>query len=203
MRRFNDNEIKVMNTLVTNNNYASPVTIGEILMQIYDISCIEPNRVDDDFYKNTVSVICNANQEPLIYEAISLLVYLIENRYLITKELLKKEILGEKWTMVPLSDSRSNQNEIRLFNFYKLDLWSLLDSQFVVSNSLIDLKQHRYQSIEERRFNKTIKWTKISIFVAVIIGLLSLMMALLSILINIFSPVKLLVIKLFQLLFLC
>lgn len=30
MRRFNDNEIEVMNTLISNNNYASPITIGEM-----------------------------------------------------------------------------------------------------------------------------------------------------------------------------
>lgn len=203
MRRFNDNEIKVMNALISNNNYASPITIGEILMQIYDISYIEPNQQDDDFYKNTVCLICESNQEPLIYEAISLIVYLIEDRHLITKELLKHRNLGEKWMMLPISDSRSNQSEIRIFNFYEFDLWKLLDSQYVVSNSLIDLKQHNYQSIEERRFNKTIKWTKISVWVAITIGLFSLAFALLSILINLFNPIKFLLLKLFQLFFLC
>lgn len=203
MRRFNDNEIIVMNALISNNNYASPITIGEILMQIYDISCIEPNHIEEDFYKNTVILICNSNQEPLIYEAISIIVYLIENRYLIAKHLLRNEILGEKWSMVPISDHRSKQAEIRLFNFFNFDLWELLDSQYVVSNSLIDLKQHSYQSIEERHFNKTIKWTKISVWVAIIIGLFSLAFALLSILINLFSPIKFFLLKLFQLFFLC
>lgn len=203
MRRFNDNEIKVMNTLISNNNYASPITIGDIFMQIYDISCIEPNHVDDDFHKNTVTVICNAKHEPLIYEAVSLIVYLIENRYLITKELLKNEILGEKWSIVPISDPRANQNEIRLFNFYNINLWNLLDSQYVVLNSLIDLKQHDYQSIDERRFNKTIKWTQISILVAIVIGIISAVLALLSILINLFNPVKIIFIKFIQFLLPC
>lgn len=203
MRRFNDNEIEVMNTLISNNNYASPITIGEILMQVYDISCIEPNHRDEDFYKNTITLICSAKEEPLIYEAISLIVYLTENRYLIAKELLKNEILGEKWSMVPLCDHRANQNEIRLFDFYNFDLWHFLNSQYVALNSLIDLKQHDYQSIDERRFNKTIKWTKISIIVAVIIGLISAVLALLSILINLFNPVKILFIKLIQVLLPC
>lgn len=203
MRRFNDNEIIVIDTLISNNNYASPITIGEILMQIYDISCIEPNHREDDFYKNTITLICCAKEEPFIYEAISLIVYLTENRYLITKELLQNEILGERWTMVPLCDPRANQNEIRLFNFYNFDLWHLLNSQYVVLNSLIDLKQHDYQSIDERRFNKTIKWTKISILVAIIIGIVSALLALLSILINLFNPIKLFVIKSIQIFLPC
>lgn len=203
MRRFNDNEIKVMNTLISNNNYASPITIGEILMQIYDISCIEPNHREDDFYKNTITLICSAKEEPLIYEAISLIVYLTENRYLITKEFLQNDILGEKWLMVPLCDPRANQNEIRLFNFFNFDLWHFLNSQYVALNSLIDLKQHNYQSIDERRFNKTIKWTKISILVAIIIGIVSGLLALLSILINLFNPIKILFIKFIQFLLQC
>lgn len=170
MRDLSKNEKNVIREIIANNDYSSPSTLGDILIKLYNITWIEKNSKPDVFYENTVVMCLERESEPLVYEAISLFYLLKENRYIVSKELIKQDIIGEKWGTVDLADDRSNQLETRIFNFYEHNLWNLLDSQFIVTNSLMDFAKD-FKTPSQRVNEKNLFWCKVGILAAILIGL--------------------------------
>lgn len=138
MRELTDTEKNLVNALIQNVSRNSGRRIGDVLMQVYPIEYIEKNKVDDPFYNETIKN-CHKVEEGLeskLYEAFSLIIMLIEHRYIVAKELIEKEIIGKK---NPLCYSLDNRHEERTyFNYYDIELWKLLNSHFSVTNSLVD-----------------------------------------------------------------
>lgn len=162
MREFTDTERKLVKALINNVSRKSGLRIGEVLLQVYPIEYIEKNKVDDPFYKETIKI-CHKVEENLeskLYEAFSLIIMLIEHRYIVAKELIDKEIIGKK---NPLCYSLDNQHEERTyFNYYDIELWKLLNSHFSVTNSLVDFAKD-FKTVEQRRFEEQLNKAKESL----------------------------------------
>ena len=169
MRDLSKNEKSVIREIIANNNYDSPLTLGDILIKLYKISWIEKNSKPDVFYENTVVMCLERESEPFVYEAISLFYFLKENRYIVSKELIKQDIIGEKWGIVEMSDEGAKQLETRIFNFYEHNLWNLLDSQFIATNSLFDFAKD-FKTPSQRLNENNLFWCKIGILAAILIG---------------------------------
>lgn len=162
MREFTDTERKLVKALINNVSRKSGLHIGEVLLQVYPIEYIEKNKVDDPFYKETIKI-CHKVEENLeskLYEAFSLIIMLIEHRYIVAKELIDKEIIGKK---NPLCYSLVNRHEERTyFNYYDIELWKLLNSHFSVTNSLVDFAKD-FKTVEQRRFEEQLNEAKESL----------------------------------------
>lgn len=162
MRELTDTEKNLVNALIQNVSRNSGRRIGDVLMQVYPIEYIEKNKVDDPFYKETIKI-CHKVEENLeskLYEAFSLIIMLIEHRYIVAKELIDKEIIGKK---NPLCYSLDNRHEERTyFNYYDIELWKLLNSHFSVTNSLVDFAKD-FKTVEQRRFEEQLKEAKESL----------------------------------------
>lgn len=162
MRELTDTEKNLVNALIQNVSRNSGRRIGDVLMQVYPIEYIEKNKVDDPFYNETIKI-CHKVEEGLeskLYEAFSLIIMLIEHRYIVAKELIEKEIIGKK---NPLCYSLDNRHEERTyFNYYDIELWKLLNSHFSVTNSLEDFAKD-FKTVEQRRFEEQLNEAKESL----------------------------------------
>lgn len=165
MREFTDTERKLVKALIYNVSRKSGLRIGEVLLHVYPIEYIEKNKVDDPFYKETIKI-CHKVEENLeskLYEAFSLIIMLIEHRYIVAKELIDKEIIGKK---NPLCYSLDNRYEERTyFNYYDIELWKLLNSHFSVTNSLVDFAKD-FKTVEQRRFEEQLNEAKESLIIS-------------------------------------
>ena len=95
MRELTDTEKNLVNALIQNVSRNSGRRIGDVLIHVYPIEYIEKNKVDDPFYNETIKI-CHKVEEGLeskLYEAFSLIIMLIEHRYIVAKELIEKEII--------------------------------------------------------------------------------------------------------------
>jgi hypothetical protein len=131
-------------------------------MQVYPIEYIEKNKVDDPFYNETIKI-CHKVEEGLeskLYEAFSLIIMLIEHRYIVAKELIDKEIIGKKNSLYCSLDNR--HEERTYFNYYDIELWKLLNSHFSVTNSLVDFAKD-FKTVEQRRFEEQLNEAKESL----------------------------------------
>lgn len=159
MREFTDKEKILTNTLIQNISSKTGFRIGDILLQAYPIEYIEKNKSDEPFYKKTITICHKAGYEieSEIYEAFSLIITLIEHRYIVAKEFLAKDIIGKKYPYCyPIED----RHEIRTyFNYYNTDLWKLLNSHYSVTNSLIDFAKD-FKTIEQRRYEEELVTTQ-------------------------------------------
>lgn len=162
MRELTDTERKLVRALINNVSRKSGLRIGEVLLQVYPIEYIEKNKVDDPFYKETIKI-CHKAEEGLeskLYEAFSLIIMLIEHRYIVAKEFINKEIIGKK---NPLCYPLDNRHEERTyFNYYDVELWKLLNSHYAVTNALVDFAKD-FKTIEQRRFEAQLNEAKESL----------------------------------------
>lgn len=159
MREFTDSEKNLVKALIQNVSRDSGLRIGDVLRKVYPIEYIEKNTVDDPFYKETIKI-CHKDEneiEAKIYEAFSLIILLLEQRYIVAKELIEKGIIGRKNPFCDISENR--HIERTYFNYYNIDLWSLLNSHYSVTNSLIDFAKD-FKTVEQRRFEEELKTAK-------------------------------------------
>lgn len=172
MREFTDTEKDLVKALIQNVSRKSGFRLGEVLLQVYPIEFIEKNKLDDPFYKETIKI-CHKVEENLeskLYEAFSLIIMLIEHRYIVAKEFINKDIIGKK---NPLCYSLDNLHEERTyFNYYDVELWELLNSHYAITNALVDFAKD-FKTPEQRRHNCTIKISIAAIFVSILIGIFS------------------------------
>lgn len=170
MREFTDSEKNLVKALIQNVSRDSGLRIGDVLRKVYPIEYIEKNTVDDPFYKETIKI-CHKDEneiEAKIYESFSLIILLLEQRYIVAKELIEKGIIGEK---NPFCDIFENRHiERTYFNYYNIDLWSLLNSHYAVTNSLIDFSKD-FKTVEQRRFDEQNCTAWLGIIAAFIIGI--------------------------------
>lgn len=157
MRELTDTEKELVKALIENASPDSGRKLGDVLIKVYPIEYIEKNTKDNSFYNKTVKI-CHKSEEGLeakLYEAFSLFIMLIERRYIVAKEFIEGTIIGEKSPYAYLS---GNQHTIqRYFNYYEIDLWTLLNSQYSISNSLLDYVNHGFKTLEERHHAKEIQ----------------------------------------------
>ena len=159
MREFTDKERILTNALIQNISSRTGFRIGDVLLQAYPIEYIEKNKLDEPFYKETITICHKAGGkiEAEIYEAFSLIITLIEHHYIVAKEFIAKNIIGKKnYDCNPIEDG----HEIRTyFNYYNTDLWKLLNSHYSVTNSLIDFAKD-FKTPEQRRFEEELQTAK-------------------------------------------
>lgn len=173
MRELTDTEKELVKALIENASPDSGRKLGDVLIKVYPIEYIEKNTKDNSFYNKTVKI-CHKQEDGLeakLYESFSLIIMLIEQRYIVAKEFLKNTpIIGEKSSCL----SPKTHYEIRTYyNFYEIDLWTLLDSQYYITNTLRDFVKNKFRAPEQKRFEKQKCLTWISILTAILIGILS------------------------------
>ena len=157
MRKLTNTEKKLVKALIENVSPDSGRRIGDVLMKVYPIEYIEKNAQEDLFYNQTVQI-CHKNEAGLdtkLYEAFSLIIMLIEQRYIVAKDFIKSNIIGEKH---PYMYPKENHHVIRrYFNYFEIDLWILLNSQYYISNSLLDYVNNDFKTLEERQHDAEMK----------------------------------------------
>ena len=159
MREFTDIEKIIVKALIQNVSRNSGHRIGNVLMQVFPIEFLKKNKIKEPFYDESI-IICHkaeCNIEAKIYEAFSLIIMLIEQRYIVTKELVEKDIIGEVYPYCrPIDDFYQERN---YFNYHNVDLWKVLNSHYSVTNSLIDFAKD-FKTVEQRRFEEELKTAK-------------------------------------------
>ena len=174
MREFTSSEKDLTNALIQNVSKDTGLRIGDVLLQVYPIEYIEKNKLDEPFYKETLKI-CHKVEENLeskLYEAFSLIIMLIEQRYMFAKDFIDKDIICKKNY---LGYSFDNPHEEQTyFNYYNIDLWKLLNSHYSITNSLIDFAKD-FKMPEQRRFEEQLKeakkstcWSRVAAIVAII-----------------------------------
>lgn len=197
MRELTENEKDVVRTLLQESNVDSPITIGDVLKQVYSISYIgESSYQDSPLYQESITVIMAPDSKVKndLYEAIALIWELVERRYLIVKQLIpaKSEPI-DKYIVMSMMEGPSEEfeNQITIFNYSEGNLWSLLNSNFIATNALRDFaKNDKFQTVEQRRHNQSVLLAKVGIAVAIIVGAIAALLSLISILITLFEPIK-------------
>lgn len=162
MRQLTKTEQKLIESLIDNDSTKSGLRLGDVLIKVYPIEYIEKNQIDEPFYQKTINI-CHRAEEGLeakIYEAFSLIIMLIEQRYIVAKELVEKNIIGQKYQYCYTPENR--HEERTFFNYYNTDLWSLLNSHYAVTNSLIDFSKD-FKTVEQRRFEEQLNEAKESL----------------------------------------
>ena len=170
MRKFTDTEEKLVNALIKNASKDTGRRIGDVLMQVYPIEYIEKNTINEPFYKETIKI-CHKEEKDIeskLYEAFSLIIMLIEKRYIVAKVFSKKKNIGEVYPYCrPIDDYYVERT---YFNYHNIDLWELLNSHYSVTNSLIDFAKD-FKTIEQRRSDEQICTAWMGIIVAICIGI--------------------------------
>jgi hypothetical protein len=164
MRALTDNEKEIAKKLNEFYSKGNSIKLGELLRRIFPIDCIEQNQKEDDFYKKTVTVCYDSAHTNIedIYEAINLFVLLIQKDYLVVKDFVPANIIGEKNYMPFLLSEGKHVVETRMFNYYKFDLWELLCSNYYVTASLTDFIKD-FKTVEQRRHEEQLKEAKASV----------------------------------------
>ena len=185
MRDLTDNEKNVVKALIKKSNVDNNYKIANVLMEIYDIDYFKKDNRNGELYKDTV-IACvrdDNSTKVSLYEALSLIVELIENRFLLVQEFYRlDDFIGEKREMYLNGDEHA---QITLYNYSDLDLWQLLDSKFIATNALKNFQRNNYCTIEQQRHRDTIRVAKCSIIVAIIIGIVSLIIGIISLIIGV------------------
>lgn len=168
MRELTDKEKTLTNTLVKRYQPNSDLVIGDILLDLYNITYIakHTSSPSDSFYKDAIIVGYyydpNINFDSDFYEALLLIDYLVRNEYLILKPMLYKEEIGVRNTMASIFDPKTGNygiKSISIFDVFNFKTWPLLNSTFIVTNVLKDYAKD-FKTIEQRRFEKQLKDTK-------------------------------------------
>lgn len=195
MRELTKKEKTIVTTLVQKYQPNSTLTIGEILMELYQIKAIrkyEPTESELHYFseKELSQVRVEYEHDPQkdfsvdFYEAILLICYLIDNNYLIINySPFTNNTIGEFSKIM-----HSGGSVPKIQNFYDVfpyKIWSLLNGTFIVTNALIDFAKD-FKTIEQRRFeeqmddtqakhkeamriaNRTLRCTQLAFFVALI-----------------------------------
>lgn len=162
MRELTSTEQQLIRVLIQNVSINSGLRIGDVLMQVYPIEFMKKNKLEEPFYKETIKI-CHKAEEGIefkIYEAFSLIIMLIEQRYIVAKEFIEKDIIGEKNTFCYSFENR--HEERTYFNYYNIDLWKLLNSHYSITNSIVDFAKD-FKTIEQRRFDEQLNDAKESL----------------------------------------
>lgn len=165
MRELTKKEKTIVTTLVQKYQPNSTLTIGEILMELYQIKAIrkyEPTESELHYFseKELSQVRVEYEYDPQkdfsvdFYEAILLICYLIDNNYLIINySSFTDSTIGE-FSKIMHSDG----SVLKIQNFYDVfpyKIWLLLNGTFIVTNALIDFAKD-FKTIEQRRFETQI-----------------------------------------------
>ncbi|MBE9487974.1 MAG: hypothetical protein IMY73_02220 [Bacteroidetes bacterium] len=185
MRSLTQNEKKLVKVILQKYDPSEPINVGELLCSVYDIKEIrvyEPTEYENNnmsreeyhhinfkYYEKS-----ERNFESEIYEAILLLHLLNIKDYLF----FQKKVLTEYCDFKIGNNDNDNKNfkTTRLYDIFpnKLDLWALLNSRYIVANSLNDYYKKEFKTVEQRRFDKTILLMKVTIVASIIVSFFSL-----------------------------
>ena len=181
MRELTKNEKRLVTEIVTKYVPDNEVTIGDIIMPLYNINFIKnysPDR-DEEAYESEsdYSSVCfqykaykGRNFQAEIYEAILLLLLLKNEGYIFLKQFSIRDDsgMGQKCDTKTASDDEYYYEENRIYDvFPNTCLWVLFNSYCIVTNSLIDYTKD-FKTEEQRRFRTSIRYTWIAILISLI-----------------------------------
>ncbi|BCS84172.1 hypothetical protein prwr041_00650 [Prevotella herbatica] len=179
MRELTKNEKRLVTEIVTKCVPDSEVTIGDIIMSLYDINFMDqylPNSFEDTYLaKEDYSSVCvqyktykGRNFQSEIYEAIVLLIFLKQEGFIFLNfnSIVDYYAKGKKHKIKASSDDEYEEN--RIYDvFPNTCLWVLFNSYCIVTNSLIDYSKD-FKTEEQRRFRTSIRYTWIAILISLI-----------------------------------
>lgn len=174
MRQLTPNEQQIIRALIANISSNTGMRIGDVLCKLFPIEYIKKYIGKEPFYKKTIKICHSDNKglESKLYEAFSLLNMLIEERYIIAKEFIAKDIIGKENPYC--YPTNAHYAEHTYFSYYDNDLWNLLNSHYSVTNALIDFSKD-FKTDSQRQFDRQQCLTWLGILVAVIIGIVSIL----------------------------
>lgn len=188
-RGLTTNEKKLINALIDNYNPNGNVRIGDVLLKVYDIVCIESveNKYNIDLYEGAINCeyrcnykTSNCNKFTIkIFEAISLIQMLIKKGYIIIHKFkVTSETIGTKSSMANFYNPKTGDGMTQMENIidmFGIDLWKLVNSNFVITNGLIIFKGHHYKDPNEWNNDRVYILTIIAILVSLLIGIFSIL----------------------------
>lgn len=182
MRELTKNEKKLVTEIVTKCIPDSTATIGDILMNLYNIDFMEkylPNSDEEKYVSesdySSVSFLYKSfkgrNFQAEIYEAILLLLLLKKEGYIYmnySSFINSEDQKGKKPEMLSILQDKDYYERRRIFDIFPgTKLWTLLNSNCIVTNSLIDYAKD-FKTEEQRRFRTSIRYTWIAILISLI-----------------------------------
>lgn len=187
MRNLTEKEKKIVKALIDNYDPANGFHIGDVLKDIYSIKCYkkveisnaelqceaikDPRKVEITYYYRP-----NIEFRSDFYEAILLINMLQKHGYIVLSLVIENDVIGDTNIMASPCNLKTKEGQSKTETFYNdlgVDLWEMLNSWFVVSNYLVDLVEHNFEDIEQRRFNEQIKFTIFGLLVAIALGIVS------------------------------
>ncbi len=176
MRNFTDTEQDVVKKLIEWCSEGQSITLGEVLCKLFpEIEYIKPyKKQEGEFYKHTINICYNEKQCSLsnILEAVNLFDLLVEQNYIIVKQLCPIECIGKEHQGMYLFNKDVHYIETSIVNYYQYDLWEFLCNHFYVTNALVDFATD-FKTPEQRRHHQTIKISKYAILSSIVIGIIS------------------------------
>lgn len=193
MRDLTKNEKRLVTEIVTKCVPDGDANIGDIIMSLYDINFIDdysPNSDEENYLaREDYSSVCvqyktykGRNFESEIYEAIVLLIFLKQEGYIFLNysSYIDYPAKGKKYDVKTASDGKYYYEESRIYDvFPKTCLWVLFNSECIVTNSLKDYSKD-FKTEEQRRFDKSIFYTRIAFYISVVSCIISLISCVLS-----------------------
>jgi hypothetical protein len=182
MRELTKNEKKIVTEIVKKCVPDSTATIGDIIMNLYNINFMKeylPSRNEEKFESESdYSSVCfeyktyNGRKfQAEIYEAILLLLLLKKEGYIFmnySSFINSEGQKGNRHEMMSLLQDKDYYEERRIFDIFPdTKLWILLNSHCIVTNSLIDYSKD-FKTEEQRRFRTSIRYTWIAILISLI-----------------------------------
>ena len=182
MRELTKNEKRLVTAIVTKCVPNSTVNIGKILKEIYNIyfmqkyspSSDEEKYISESDYSSVIfhyTTCKERNFQAEINEAILLLLLLKKEGYIFmnySSFISNKSEIGEKHEMLNSMQDNFRDEKIQIFDRYSgTNLWELLNSNCIVTNSLRDYAKD-FKTEEQRRFRTSIRYTWIAIVISLI-----------------------------------
>lgn len=174
MREFTPKEQELIETLIRKYQPSGVQKVFDILKEMNIVVSCEPippfkgkapcalksSYIPQPSYKSNLKWIVDDRQvcvkyygddecfRVTFYEILLLIIFLKKEGYIVLSRVTISGSLGDSDNYMPPA------NGAVFFNDLGEDLWTILDSYFVVSNALIDLAKHDFKSIEQRRFEE-------------------------------------------------
>lgn len=194
MRGFTPFEKEIMKYIIENDKSYGVLPI----QMLYELSNVELIEWDDSY--NFIKIYASEKNVPFrkIIDIISLLSFLEENNYIFVSE-------SDRITDYKIFNRKNTKIELREDGYY--DVWFQFGSKLCLldcviekhysrigkdiekwANSVIfitqafrDLVSNDFKTAEKMQFEESMKWTKISVWTAIIIGLASIVISIIGI----------------------
>ena len=190
MRELTDKEKNLCRALIENDEKERhQPRVGDVLSKLYDFECIEKDSLGDKYQAYPFKVILSCLSEKRekvvgdLNEAISLLMMFNEKGMITYRDSKSNDCFGDN-TPKMYGLHEPEHSAAAFIDYFDVNTWQLLNSYYYLSNSFKDFCID-FKTIEQRRHELELKIAKRTLtptWIAAIFAVLSLLIAIISLL---------------------